>query len=128
MKAKELRIGNYIIEFKGIKDNENKYSIKKVNTRILRLIESETRTDNYLSFIPIPLTEEILLKCGAEKINHIDGSKFHLIQNKKTNIKIRFYKTLVSVNSSFSIYDLKYLHQLQNLYFALTGEELNVNL
>lgn len=51
------------------------------------------------SIQPIPLTNEIRKKAG----DFVDFSANH--------------------------YDhIQYVHQLQNLYFALTGEELNINL
>jgi len=70
---------------------------------------------------PIPLTEEILLKVGFVK---------------------GIVNTLINAYCLFSFYltihedklfyewkggniEIKYLHQLQNLYFALTGKELN---
>jgi hypothetical protein len=58
---------------------------------------------------PIPLTEDLLLKCGFADYSD-DGSK-----------RIALIKDL-------EIKCPEYLHQLQNLYFALTGEELNVEL
>jgi len=106
MKAKELRIGNYILL-------EKKHVIKCDLIDIeLSLIDRE----------PIPLTEEILLKCGFEKNNiHKDPRMYEYcidympyirtIDNSKT-FEISFYTTRI-----------EYLHQLQNLYFALTGKE-----
>lgn len=69
---------------------------------------------------PIPLTEEILLKCGFEKVReylHIDNE---IVIQKDAN---GYYSHINSGN----IY-INSLHQLQNLYFALTGEELQVTL
>lgn len=72
---------------------------------------------------PIPLTEEILLKCGFEE----DANLFH------NNIAL--YKNGVggfNYNANYFEHDnlisVDYLHQLQNLYFALTGEELKIEL
>ena len=58
---------------------------------------------------PIPLTEECLLRFGFESKNPVlftnsDGDSFYLDDTK-----------------------IKHVHQLQNLYFALTGEELTYN-
>lgn len=74
-------------------------------------------------FKPIKLTEDILLKCGFELYNSIDW-----IRQYKLN---GVYFTYVIEQNKLSIVDykhVKYLHQLQNLYFALTGKELEVNL
>ena len=75
---------------------------------------------------PIPLTPEILEKCGFKKLNNawvpIDYSatdylkwSFTIWDNKDGTYRY---------NSAEFIPELKYLHQLQNLYYALTGEEL----
>jgi len=75
---------------------------------------------------PIPLTPEILVKCGFKKLNNawvpIDYSatdylkwSFTIWDNKDGTYRY---------NSAEFIPELKYLHQLQNLYYALTGEEL----
>lgn len=75
---------------------------------------------------PIPLTPEILVKCGFKKLNNawvpIDYSatdylkwSFTIWDNKDGTYRY---------NSAEFIPELKSLHQLQNLYYALTGEEL----
>lgn len=79
---------------------------------------------------PIPLTEEILLKCGFEdgckSIYAIylpnDGSYFHVKYSVHNN---GFYVVLEGFYASRRI---KSVHQLQNIIFALTGEELKINL
>jgi hypothetical protein len=65
-------------------------------------------------FEPIPLTEEWLLKFGFKK------SSWGWIKNG-VNIQKGF--TLAFSSNKNSI-EIKHLHQLQNLYFALTGQEL----
>ena len=70
---------------------------------------------------PIKLTEEILLKCGFSKRSGIyvkHGFPFSLCKDGE------FYESDELPTFIF----LQHLHQLQNLYFALTGEELNVEL
>jgi len=69
------------------------------------------------AYSPIQLTPEILEKCG--------------LINNKIFPEIEYF-TLVDGSLHFedryTCVDVKYLHQLQNLYFALTGVELNVQL
>ncbi len=77
---------------------------------------------------PVPITSEILLKCGF--------SAAGILRNLDRNIKIGCYENamhIVNIGNSMStsgthVENIKYLHQLQNLYFVLTGEELNCNL
>lgn len=77
---------------------------------------------------PIPLTEEILLKCGFEKGSNIIGDCYYI----EHDFGVSDFVLNITKTSNFEIYELDlkidYLHQLQNLYFALTNEELTVNL
>lgn len=74
-----------------------------------------------LDIKPIPLTEEILLKCGITKwIN----TTFEIRKNLDDTFSIYAW---VSGKSIF-ICHLKYLHELQNVIPFLTNEELTVNL
>jgi hypothetical protein len=73
----------------------------------------------------VTLTEEILLKCGFDKLLSIfkkDDFKIGLDGNDFLLSEI----TVVFENKIK--FKIQYLHQLQNLYFALTGKELEVNL
>jgi hypothetical protein len=69
---------------------------------------------------PIELTEEWLLKFGFKQtfISKIhltfDKGSFHLL--KRVNHIQIWYENI----------DVKYVHQLQNLYFALTNQELTI--
>lgn len=112
MKANELRIGNIID--KGVID---------------KMLENDiyVRYDgcfNYGNVSPIKLTEEWLLRFGFKKAIE---SEYTMDSFQRNNI------LLWNKNLDFSVLiftptrtEIKYVHQLQNLYFALTGEELNV--
>ena len=129
IKANELRIGNYVNELtvgeifiptgKIIKITEIKFSgISEVNPIFEHPIER-----NYQQIDPIALTEEWLLKFGFEKDSRNESYWFFLN-------KIFIY---VGINDLYYYdYDegeinIQYVHQLQNLYFALTGNELTIN-
>lgn len=77
---------------------------------------------------PIPLTEEILLKCGFEKYSEGNFVLGNFILSYLTTDENFEFEYKVSGIDSWLLKDIKYLHQLQNLYFALTNEELTVNL
>ena len=100
MKAQDLRIGNYV--------NEAIAGPIKITLSILMHIEG---SENYK---PIPLTEDILLDLRKKLKSFFD---YNLI-NDENNYFLFF--------NGFRIY-IKYLHQLQNLYFALTSNELEFN-
>ncbi len=75
---------------------------------------------------PIPLTEEILLKCGF-KLSHkgftYDKKRLSICLpcDSYKNGRVYFNSWCISEKSIDS------LHQLQNLYFSLTNEELTFN-
>jgi len=91
-------------------------------------------TVNFKNIEPIPLTEEWLLKFGFElyesgyyfpyKINNQwEKDNWYFCANYRYNqIDICHRGNL----GSLIRFDIKYVHQLQNLYFALTGTELEV--
>jgi hypothetical protein len=113
MKATELRIGNWV-------DQPNE-GVAKV-TSILNNLQIRTETgyvDKYCK--PIPLTEEWLLKFGFKWKNFAFRDGTFTVRYQK-----EFYVYL-SVEGVRPIQiKLDYVHQLQNLYFALTGEELDI--
>ena len=120
MEASELRIGNYyaIAENDGIKYKQIKY-----------LVESESdffsNGDNITQAAkPIPLTEEWLLKFGFEKIGGYLWDCKKLGENRFLNNP--FSPTHFEVRGFIPKSHIQYVHQLQNLYFALTGEELTI--
>jgi hypothetical protein len=123
--ANELRYGNKllfiiddVVTFKNITEfrEDGIYWIKTVEPKI------EAKS---FHFKPIPLTEEWLLKLGLEKIGiwtfslNLAGNLdlIYYLGEKGWSIGLKSY-------SDFS--NLKYVHQLQNLYFALTGKELTI--
>ncbi len=102
MKANELRIGNWVNYCNGKRILDAQL--------FLQLLKYTTPFD------PIPLSEEWLLKFGIEKMN--DGNYW----NKKLCIR-------KDRNEFYALYEqgriyIQHVHQLQNLHFALTGEEL----
>jgi hypothetical protein len=81
---------------------------------------------------PIPLTEEILLKAGFKRYGK-DGVVRKCILGDGSPGKHREYIKFTYIGCYYINYDnynvvIYYVHQLQNLYFALTGEELEIKL
>jgi len=76
---------------------------------------------------PIPLTEEILLKCGFKFMDYLFkycGNDIEL-SYEDGNVYL-LSGTYVETPSELS--HIKHLHQLQNLYFSLCQEELKIEL
>jgi len=116
MTVNELRIGNWI----NIQGNFKKVlGIDYIHKEHLIISDGYYQLD---WCEPIPLTEEILLKCGFEKHITIDIYPTFVFRMININDGIVYVSDLGFLNH------IKHLHQIQNLYFALTGEELNIEL
>ena len=88
MEINELRVGNYV-NYNGLNlevySFENKYprSEKRYdNTILVDLLFDGFITATLHEVKGIPLTEEILLNCGFEKINHVHGYSFYSFNRK----------------------------------------------
>ena len=126
MKISELRIGNWVTDGFG-------------NCVEVTGIISENNTSGYKTetLKPIPLTAELLVKFGAKIVQ---SRAIFILDGLHRTMEIVFYGPNIYAElyespelssdelKHFTIGGIKYLHQLQNLYFALTGEELEVRL
>lgn len=74
----------------------------------------------------IPLTPELLEKCGFKK----EGPSSYIHKFDKNWGMRLFYldNTVKWCANEFFVVEIKYLHQLQNLYFSLVNQELNIQL
>jgi hypothetical protein len=121
LKLYELRIGNFFqIELMPTHRKRIK-KISEIKQKHILLDGSWYYLDK---LIPIPLTEEVLLKCGFEKFIWVTESNVY----KLDDFNCRLDEDGVQVfGANFNnMKPLKYLHELQNLYFDFTGRELMV--
>jgi hypothetical protein len=114
LRASELRIGN--ITTLGV--------VSLIDQDVFRVVDSEGDSfkNTWAEIKPIPITEEWLLKFGFEKTEWYFNSYRLVIGNND-------YAILIDLDGNCEVGDIitckiQYVHQLQNLYFALTGEEL----
>lgn len=113
MKTNELRFGNYVYDTLG--------KVNKIDLEAITYIAKETHNQ----VKPIPLTEEWLLKFGFEwSIWHQAWHKLSFIFDLSERGVGGYYMHMVKKNNEIICPEIIYVHQLQNLYFALTGEEL----
>ena len=137
IQANELRLGNLVLLDNGI----NPAEIKTVDFWFMKSmafhfdIEKLPYTTEINGFYkPIPLTPELLEKVGFTKsvfnqnkyykdIGNILNDKVLWINLENKDAKIRSE----SAGMLEFIYP-NHLHQLQNLFWCLTGEELTINL
>lgn len=113
MKSTELRIGNFYIDEDG---NESKVDLDTFR----RLCECIIEDDDLWG---IPLNKGWLLKFGFEYKGIVGKSRFLTKYTKcgKALVYKEGYILFVGVTIEHPI---QFVHQLQNLFFALTNEEL----
>lgn len=143
MKAKELTIGNWV------KVNDPIFGVNTYKVATIRDNGIITLNDNISCLVdnikPIELTEEVLLKIGFKKEERMSSILYYLDYeiNEDENIRVRYIiynsKTLPLLritSPSANIYEsheltkrgIKYLHELQNAYYCLTNQEMEVEL
>lgn len=116
MKAGDIRVGNIF------QSERNPHIVIEAILKGNRVLATSGQyyTLDYIK--PISLTPEILEKCGFEK---------------DSEVIFKHDDTMVYSGSGFIDYyhfghpikkNINYLHQLQNLYYALTGTELEIKL
>jgi hypothetical protein len=128
MKATELRIGNLV-------DLGNRIAkiieIAHLACVVVDLEETQDTMEDYERVKGIPLTQEWLLKFGFEKVNS------ELTNIAPLNLPCTFNlpntpfsfcqgKLILKTGTGDFCVNTEYVHQLQNLYFALTSEELTL--
>lgn len=105
----ELRMGNYILS----PDTGNPV---KVELNHLKCI-LDNQLFNGKSYSPIELTEEWLLNLGFRKSFRGKWQKDELAYDIYGGNGLYMHGVTL---------EIKYVHQLQNLYFSLTGKELTI--
>lgn len=120
MEANELRIGNLVYH----------------NDKIIEITSLHPKNDAVNDEIPfhaiygIKITEILLLKLGFE-FRNTDKQYGLYLQVSKNRVLYWYHSKKISLefdsedydNTLFD-FDCNFIHQLQNIYFALTGKEL----
>lgn len=120
MIASELRVGNLVSSESG--------EIFDITPTNIRLLHHNDKTPIY----PIPLTPEILEKCGFVFDGDFNYQNGKLILHDMTDTEIKCFEVYwqypkdIMVVANFLT--VKYVHKLQNLYYELMGEELEISL
>ncbi len=146
MNANELRIGNLVKIHNDLLPETNReiYSVYGINERYdkefpesknvvslrhksrnARFIRTYSQFDEFIE--PIPLTDEWLVKFGLDQggydfyfwTKETPTGLFSINGDPESGYGVRYNNEIEP--------PLEYVHQLQNLYFALTGEELTIS-
>lgn len=122
MEAREFRLGNYFMS----------NIVQQIGIEHLEFLLNENFDHSVMK--PIPITEEWLLKFGFFKMITKDGGYIKPINSTFSIDSDDFLFDLKHKQYIFYTLDLltyhgkeiNYVHELQNLYYALTGEELTI--
>lgn len=124
VKKNELRVGNWIADHEAggyfqieeIRKVGNQYNVSYREGSIKCAVDV---------LDPIPLTEEWLVKLGFKK--HLDTIWVHWSKESGLfQISTRLPQGSYGLWVNGTIGCFQYVHQLQNLYFALRGQELEI--
>lgn len=137
MKATELRIGNYLSQDKLLNGDDYCVVYELLNDRVITKSKTLTgviyeQTEKY-----IPLTEEWLLKLGFEYCEFPSADEDGVYRDKnevnkeyfkhpRLSEEICYYLPYKNFDYHIGSMVVEHVHQLQNIYFALTGEELTI--
>lgn len=126
IKSNELRIGNLVL----IDNKETEiYCISGMGVNDF-LINFNQVSYDFDEIEPIPLTEEWLLILGFKKT--VDETIDYRIRQFELNrIELIHGLTLdkelfIVMMGQEALSHIKYIHQLQNIYFSLTGEDIEI--
>ena len=113
IEAKDLRIGNKVDLYGSIA------TIETVDFAGIGIAIKEGK--------PIPLTEEWLLKFGFVYTDDVENlNRDYKLQEFEIQLHLDV-NDFICCNTIPNYVQIKYVHQLQNLYFDLTNEELTLN-
>lgn len=125
LRASGLRIGNRI--WRLFEDSEKEVIVTSKEIKEFEDYEQNPDDDLYSRGGPpdyyagIPLTEDWLLKSGFHRQT---SEHYYIFYDDKVLLTI--YNGSLVIEGSFMSVKLQYVHQLQNLFFALTGSELTI--
>jgi len=141
MQSNELRLGNYVsvisdvldpfLNDHGLEGIDNAFKVVSVDSLNVNIsidgLECELSLNDLGS---IPLTEDCLVKFGFErtKKTFVDGA-YAVTFSRNKDGGWAIYDTSIDEGTNYLTPNLgfcEHVHQLQNLYFALTGEELTI--
>lgn len=114
----ELRIGNWVSFVQDAHRYKDYHQITNISTKKALCYNGDVEPELY----PIPITPELLEKCGFEK--QIVLGKDGLFWYQFGELSYSEAHKRWWFRGVFR--DIEFLHQLQNIIFSLTGEELPI--
>jgi hypothetical protein len=143
MKANEMRIGNWVLiprSLEGVIIPSVEKQVKGIGIFGGIDFTEASYLENHIipavHCVGIPLTEEWLKKFGFRTSENSTMEPLVLSMNIKGANKNEIFClcdskkkwwACATTNGYWSSNNVEYIHQLQNLYFVLTGEELTID-
>ena len=124
MIAQHLRIGNWV-SLSGSRILKV-YEINKDCFYAQDEDESSFKS-SWADLHPVPLSEEILLKCGCEISPLSIGIKYKYLYRLVWDDEFKYWDILLGEYGNF-LTRIRYLHEWQNFIHIMHGEELEINL
>jgi hypothetical protein len=117
MNSNELRIGNWVL-YEGKPTEVDEFFLGAFK---------------HLKAEPIELTVEVLERAGFEALSRERYFRTKSYADMQTGVIVHHYESedesvINYIHEPNITKELKYLHQLQNLFYCLTGEEINKTL
>lgn len=138
MEISELRIGNYVRTVENCYLQCNFFGFDEIifsdNGYVLRLYPFKENRNSIIDLLledaePIPITEDILTKCGFVANHNFQIKEQTLFTNEDFwiihNAKSGRFALMIGERITCEI---KFLHHLQNLFLDLTGKKLHITL
>lgn len=130
MKIQDLRVGNllHFVTKQGVSKITGLSSDGFIESESYHGRNADRRIED---FIPIPITEDWLIKFGW--VWNKETNSYEKYPNGDARMHLEYrplngsYKMFNYVLKALICERIWHVHQLQNLYFALTGEELILN-
>ncbi len=128
----ELRVDNYVAHSDHPGDYFTIRGVCKDRVHPIELIDNSgyaIKEDDLSKIMPIPITPELLEKCGFTKMGssvYTDVECYELDGYFMAGGQL--HKFINNNTSVFLNIKIKFLHQIQNIFFALRNKELTINL
>ena len=122
MEATELRISN-IVNCNDKRHHEPYIVVESITSECINV---DFRPYNLNELEPIPLTEDWLLKLGFVKRADCEFDFWKNSMWKLKEYKNKKYYQLYHCSDEVDCTMIKFVHQIQNLFYSLTGEELKI--
>lgn len=130
IKAQDLRVGNLL----KLKEHNGVFKVLEIQQDTINIVSNNSiqRVCYLRRMEPIPLTPEWLERAGFEP-NYVEDIGNGYWSHKQESFELRNYGTYYIYCVNIGEYDIgdkqiKYVHEVQNLFYALIGKELEFNL